>query len=621
MTKKALSIILACACTLGAGAATGTIEYTYADGNLNTFGKGKKEVIDVAMCINDPGLAGMKLTGFKAYINGTQGIAESSLWLSKNLKIENKVNVPDVASYDVTPTTERVGIRDYGVMEVTLPEPYTLTDEPLYLGYTIDIDDVTSASAQAPVVYSRGVENHNGMWLHMSKTILKWLDYNKEIDGNNSEYGVAYIVAYLQADLPEYSLGFTGQSPIFVMENEKYQGEFFVNNLGVNNVSSFSYVYTYDTNEVEFEGSVTLDSPLEPAVVTSYPVLMDFEGVEGYGQHLLNITITEVNGQPNESLNPSIEGKMNVMPFIPKHRPLIEEYTGTWCQWCPRGYIAMELIAENYGDDQVSVCFHSNEDPMAITSNFPMNISSAGYPNASIDREKFIDPYEGSYPGSVMGINRDIDKAIATRSVASIEVEATLEDNIINAVSHVRFIADFDDHNYQIGYILVANGLTNPTWYQINAYSGRTGYEGTPLYQLTQWDQYVFGLVFNDVAIDVTGMMGVANSIPAVVKVNEDYTNEISFNISANRLAQMTDDLVVTTYIIDKNTGRIINANKCAVNSASSGLDAVNPDAEIVSTVYYDLTGRKVTDPVAGSILIRLDSLSDGSIRSSKVVF
>lgn len=607
--------MLACACTLGAGAATGSIEYTYADGNLDYFGKGKKEVIDVAMCIDDPGLSGMKLTGFKAYISGTEGVAQSSLWLSKELKIENKVNIPDIASYDVTPTVERVGTKNYGVLEVTLDSPYTLTSDPLYLGYTIEIDDVTSASAQTPVVYSKGVVNTNGAWIHMSKTILKWLQYNAELGG------VAYIVAYLEADLPSNALGFTGQSPIYVTENDNYQGEFFVSNLGANPASSIKYVYSYDGTEVEYEGDAVFPAPLDPAIVTTYPVLLDFAGVSGLGRHDLQVTITEVNGMPNESLSPTINAQLNVIPFVPVHRPLVEEYTGLWCGWCPRGYIAMEMIAEDYGDNQVSICFH-NGDEMTVTNNYPMNVggmNGAGFPNASIDRVALIDPYEGSYPGSTLGIYRDIDAAAAIRAAASVEVEAERDGNSITARSHVRFIADMENTNYEVGFCLVGNGLFQPFWQQANYYAGRGGYQGTPLEQLTKWNDPEFGLVYNDVAIDVNGLLGVKGSIPATIKTNEDYVTEIQYEISANDLAKLAKELVVTTFLIDKSNGHIINANKCVVGSASTSVGSLDTESGVVSTEYFDLAGRKIANPDAG-IYIRVDRLENGTSRSTKVV-
>ena len=65
-----------------------------------------------------------------------------------------------------------------------------------------------------------------------------------------------------------------------------------------------------------------------------------------------------------------------------QHRPLIEEYTGTWCGWCPRGFTGMEMLRETFGEDFIGVAIH-NQDPMAVltTSQYPSNIQ--GFPSAA----------------------------------------------------------------------------------------------------------------------------------------------------------------------------------------------------------------------------------------------
>ncbi|MDE5796691.1 MAG: hypothetical protein K2H75_06245, partial [Muribaculaceae bacterium] len=53
--------------------------YTYANDDLGYWGKGKTETIDVAMRINNPGLAGKKITSVKTLINATEGISNVSI--------------------------------------------------------------------------------------------------------------------------------------------------------------------------------------------------------------------------------------------------------------------------------------------------------------------------------------------------------------------------------------------------------------------------------------------------------------------------------------------------------------------------------------------------------------
>ena len=81
MNKHLLSLTFVALVVFGASAETSVLEYTYAEGEAFAFGKGKKETIDVAMCINDPSLVGMKVKGFKAYITTSEGICSPSLWM------------------------------------------------------------------------------------------------------------------------------------------------------------------------------------------------------------------------------------------------------------------------------------------------------------------------------------------------------------------------------------------------------------------------------------------------------------------------------------------------------------------------------------------------------------
>lgn len=607
MNIRSLSIFLTLAAT-AASAETGVLDYTYAQGSIVPFGKEKAETADVAIRINDPELVGMKLVGFKAYINTTDGIANTSLWLSKELKIESKANVPDIASYEVAPTSVTMGNNTYGMLSIDLPEPYVLTADPLYIGYTMTIEEVNTEAQKRPILISKG-ENPNGMFLHMSKTVLKWLEYTEQAGG------VAYIVAQIEGDFPENSLGFASCSPLYAMENEAFTGEFFVANVGTQQVKDIKYTYGFDGG-APLEGTASFDPPVPSALVATTPVTLSFEGVSGFGKHELDITVAEVNGRKNESANPSIKCEVNVIPFKPVHRPLVEEYTGLWCGWCPGGYIAMEMISEEFGDSQVSVCYH-DDDQMAVTSNFALPISE--FPASSIDRMAVIDPYSGTYDDSVdFGIGLDLENAIATFALAGIEVDSNVEDDMVNGVARVRFVRDIDDANYAIGYVLTCSGLTDPSWIQQNYYSGRDNYKGTPLEILTTWPKTVKGLVFNDVAVNVDGLMGVEGSLPSGIVTNEEYTYYFSMDISDNRLVQNVENLAVVAFVVDKSTGIIINSNKSVPRITA--VEDIMMNASPVSVEYYDLAGRRVTALEHGGIYIVRQKYSDGITKTLKVV-
>lgn len=611
MKKNLLTLAILGLAAFGSTLNAAESEFTYADGELFPFGKGKAENIDVAMCIQDPSLVGKRITKILAYINTVDGISNTSVWLSNNLTLENKVNVPDIDQWDVTPVVTTVGKYQLGTLEYTLSDPYVLTEDPLYVGYSITVDDNKTDGQKYPVVLSQG-NTPEGLYVHMSKSVLKWTPYVDKAGG------VAYIVVYIEGDFAENALSLQNSQVIYAEDNEEFTGAFVVSNLGASPIENIDYTYTYDDDETVYEGYVELEDPIQPSISLTSMLYLPFEAISGTGPHDLNLTVTKVNGEINEAEHNSLSCTVNVIPFMPQHRPLIEEYTGLWCGWCPRGYIAMEEIALIYGDSQVSICYH-NGDPMEVTTSYPVKVT--GFPNSTVDRISLIDPYYGA-DNSEFGIANYIEARMEVLAIADIELEATLEGNTVNVESSTRFIQDIEDANYQVGYVLTCNGLSSPKWGQSNYFAGSTAeYAGTILEPLTRWPDTVLGLVFNDVAVDVDAMSGIPGSIPASIKTGQEYTNSYSFNIAGNDLIPDPENLVVAAFIINKNNGQIVNANKYMFNPDYdyNGVEELQEATTVVSTEYYDLTGRKVNNPGNGIYVVK-EKNSNGTFKTSKVL-
>lgn len=610
MQKVLTTSILSGVLAIGFSMQASTIEYTYAEGELFGYGQGMKENIDVAIRIDNPALAGMKIKNIKAYLSGTQGYGNTSVWLSETLNLENKVNVPDIASYSVDPVATPYGDGSIGLLSVDLTEPYELTREPLYVGYSLTVSDNSTQEAKYPIVVSEG-SNPNGLFLHMSKSVLKWMDYSKKAGG------VAYVVLTLEGDIHEYSLSLTGSKEANVMTGKDFKVEFEVNNTGFKPVADLKYSYSYDDDPTLTECYVTLPAPIEPDVIATLPLTLDFKGIDAIGPHTLKVRIDEVNGHPNESSAAYAETLVNVMPYAPTHRPLVEEFTGLWCGWCPRGWVGMEMLGEKFGGDVVVICYH-NGDGMAVTNTYPVEFS--GYPNASINRLGLVDPYYGSYNETYdFGIAYDVENSMAEMTFADIRVEATLEGSALTAVATAAFMKDIPEADYRIGYVLTSNGLSNPDWKQTNYYTGLgSEYAGTYLEELTRMPKYIPGLTFNDVAVDVSAMKGVEGSLPASIKTAEEYVHSYTFDLSDIVLISDPAKLVVNAFVVDNATGAILNSCKFAIPE-DAGTDAVPEGVDVIRTEYFDLSGRETGRPDKG-IVIKREHLSDGSVRITKQI-
>lgn len=614
LNRLVLSVLLPFAGCLSLYSETSVSGYTYADGELMTYGTSRAETLDVAMCIDNPALEGFKVTSVKAYVNAREGISATSLWMSSELKLEKKVNAPDIWSRPVEVEagvyTDPANGKEYtvGVFEYMLDEPYELTGAPVYVGYSMKVDNVKGEQLKQPVLLSK-TDNTDGFFFHSNKTAIHWANYSEKTGG------VAVICITLENETSDSSLGIVRIiQPVYAQENEDFLAQIEVSNTGDAPVSDITYRYVpYDGADVK-EAVLEFQDPIMPDLVRPSRISLKIDGVSGLGVHEMPIEIVKVNSIPNASLAKERKLGFTVVPFVPKHRPLVEEYTGLWCKFCIRGYIGMELLREMYADDQVSICFHNN-DAMMVTTTYPVEIP--GYPAASIDRDLVLDPYFGTYQDIDFGIRRNLENTMKKLAVADIDVLAEIEGMKVSVESTVRFIEDVSDCNYQMGYVLTCDGMSNSTWLQSNAYSGAAGLEGTYLEQAALWPSNVPGLVFNDVAVDVTGMLGIERSLPKDMNMGEAYTHSYLFNLEYNKLVTPMDNLNVVAFIIDKNTGSVINANKVAL-SHETGVDVVPSSPEVVSMDYYDVTGRKVSNPADG-VFIRLDRLSDGRTVSTKV--
>lgn len=624
MTKQ---LILSCffgVVTLSASAVENTLTYTYAGDELDCWGKGKSEIYNVAIHINNPVLTGKRITGIRAVLNADEGIGSTSLWLSKELKLEKidgvKVTVPDTYSAEVP--VEKTTLPDaedtFGQLSATLDTPYELTADGIYVGYSLTVLSVEKGEEltdkqKKPLLLSK-CDNPESLYLHTSKDFVNWMPYNATLGC------AAMIYVTFEGDFAEYSINLNSLSTAYATVNEDFTVNAAVSNIGINPVSQIGY--SYSVNGKEFEATFDLDTPIEPDFVnvTSGIVKLPIAAIDELGDHTLDLKITTVNGSKNVSTASSASTKISVLPFVPVHRPMLEEFTGTWCGWCPRGYIALEELNKAYGDDVVLAAYH-NGDYMAVTS-YP--VSFGGAPSAILDRNGIEDPYFGT--GSLnagFGMKKEVLDVMETWVDAAIEVTATWENEAktyisVKAVS--KFLENKTNTGYKVGYLLINNGLTGTgnAWNQVNYYANYPGsYKDTELEVLTTWPASVSGLTFNDVVVDVTGMMGVDDSIPNDVEYNTPYETSFTFDIARNHIIQDKDELYVAAFIINPD-GTILNSNKVKV-SDEAAKDLLGADVSEISAVYYNLSGVRVSAPQDG-IFIKVSKMSDGSVRTSKVI-
>lgn len=630
MIKQLLTAGLICAASFGAMADTQEIIWTYCNPQIEetSFGYGP-DTYSVAAEYYNPGYAGLKLTKIDAYINADESLLKNmdnfTVFLTSELggtPIVIETVEPKMSTINSTMGPDQVA-----VLSLELAEPYIITTKSFFAGYSLEVIRASTDAGRHPVLVDASAQIEGSCYIRTpTGTENQW-------NINGYSYGAATIYLTLERETSPLALNPAFPDIVYAEAGKNFDALMTVTNAGTQTVNSFTYSYSLNGGD-QVTNTINLENPLAPSLTTSYELLLPMNAVAETGIYTIDFEITKVNGQPNGSAGPSTTGELDVFPYIPKHVPLMEEYTALSCGYCPRGFVAMEYIGEEYPDDAVVVCYHlefgGNKDPMTVTGAAP--VATTQYPTASIDRMKIIDPYYGDYETygtRDLGIVDDIFRrarqvAIADISVADIEVT---DNNKINVTTNATFMKQVENDKYRIGYVLSCNGLYDQTWKQTNYFSKDSQFSNTPLIdQFVSLPSSVYGLTFNDVAIITTPMRGVANSVTSVVPetpVVHNYTFDISDvkNIYGDSLNKYLDlnNMWVNAFIIDRVNGAIVNACKAPVVGSGSRVESFDADELPVSTVYYDLTGRKVNNPDKG-IFIKSEILENGKVRTVKVV-
>lgn len=599
-TGLALSVITASAARLD-------YTYNFAGAASEGYGNAKTETYDVAIRLSNPSFAGAKVTGIRVAVP-TDGTADASAWLSSELRLKKKngknINDPDIASVAGTVTD--------GWLDIAFDSPYTIPAQGVYVGYSFTVTELNSGT-ESPVSVANGV-NPDGLYLHSSRTKLRWGAMSQELGK------VSTMAVILEGSFP-------GQSAMFTVDqvkssvNESVEVTLPLVNCGTSPISSIEYTGTVADHT--FSGTATLASAISGNIGATGYASVEIPAVDQTGEYPLKIKVSKVNGAAAEC--PEATGTLKVYPFLPVNRPLVEEYTGLWCGWCPRGYVALETMKEREGDLFIAAAYHSG-DAMGFKWQTPN--SPGGYPAGYINRSVSI---------SLSDIYTDWDTYRAWIPDGGVEVAVEWTDEshtAVKATATARFVEGHSGADYRLSYLLVADGLSDPAWRQHNSYAGQTdkkdempGHWGDVF---INGKEYVEGLTFNDVAISATDFDGERGSIPADIAAGEEYSHVHLFDMeeigaslgeNAGKVLSQPGKLRVIAVLTDGRSGKFINCNSSAHMDGEpmvdpSFVESISTDGVRIETGRWTLDGRRIDVPAPGVNIVRY---SDGSVRKELV--
>ena len=197
---------------------------------------------------------------------------------------------------------------------------------------------------------------------------------------------------------------------------------------------------------------------------------------------ILTATIVNLNtGDDEDMANNALNDTITSVAAKPGAAVIVEEATGTWCTWCPRGAVYLDRATRCMGDAFIGIAVHNN-DPMAFAAyddgvtGFP---GFTGFPSVLFNRAQILDP-SAIFDPIVASVTQDptvlVDGTViwdADNRTIDVEASATF---MFDALSGYRFNA-----------VIVEDSVTGTTsdYDQINAYAGGNfgpmgGYENLP---------------------------------------------------------------------------------------------------------------------------------------------
>ena len=256
-------------------------------------------------------------------------------------------------------------------------------------------------------------------------------------------------------------------------------------------------------------------------------------------------SIVTVNGGKDDNAKDDSK-TITINPIVPAKGKMVigEEATGTWCQWCPRGAVALKTMHDKYDGFFQGIAVHNN-DPME-NPYYDAAIASkiSGYPSALVDRGTKMDPSAmgGDFikriqiaPKGVMDIAAKYD---AVTKIMSVSVETTIQSDISG--------------DFRIACAIVEDDVTGTTsgYNQSNAYAGggsgvMGGYEKLP--NPVPASQMVYDHVGRLIAPTFAGL---PNAFGASAKAGQKFVHNFSFEMEPSwEMMQMH----IVPMFIDKN--------------------------------------------------------------------
>lgn len=591
-------------------AAATEIDFTYNEEGKEpeAYGMDRKDSYDIAIKVVDPSYIGARVTGLTVGMPvDVANLTEISGWVSSELRLTDKANDPDLC-------TQGAEVSD-GVLDIKFSNPVAIPEGGVWVGYSFTVTTSDKKSGKPVMVVGSSDNLDYGLWVHTKKSYPKWTNIAEK------KNIVSAMVVHLDADFGPSDVALTLPSDSYIVGGEDSRIGVTLINHG--NEALEDVGYTYSFGGVSASAQFHLDEPLAAGGTKGFVRLPIPATSLQYGEYPFTLTIDTCNGNADNDPGRSASGVMNVWPFIPVTRPLVEEFSGLACGACPVGYVAMEELAKRHGDLFVGLAYHSESFEngcMETVANADFPIPVPYLPYADFNRS------DVSEAGDLV---KKWPEFAARTVPVGVEVKAGWENDVIDAEADFRFAKDAAGEDYKVAFALTASGLHNDRWKQSNYLSGQTD---AVEFESDLWDIFINGpekipgLVYNDVVAYFKDVKGESGLLPAAIAAGESVTCHYSIpfdevvNLKGKTFINNDATLSVVAMLIDAATGEVVNCNRSAELAVDKSLvDEIEGVSEVVDVIYTTIDGIRVSATGKGFIL-RTEVHADGSRRTTGLI-
>ncbi len=328
-----------------------------------------------------------------------------------------------------------------------------------------------------------------------------------------------------------------------------------VRNLGVTAITSFDYTLTH-------KGTSISDSVRNVNIASLGELKIDIneDFVLPANNDTAVLTISNINGLASDDDSLDNTKTLYITTVVPAEGKIVlaEEGTGTWCQWCPRGAVFMDMMSKNYEGYFAGVAVH-NADPMTLTD-YDAAVSAAipGYPSILSDRTNVIDPsdMEADFIQLIQIAPAATIKNGATYDAATRELKVSLTTTLNKDIAG----------DYRIACVLTQDSVrgTGSAYNQANAYAnGAAGAMGG--FELLTNPVPASKMIYDHVARHISpSFAGYANAFGASADSGQAVTYTFTYILPATWNASKMN---IVGMMMDPN-GATVNASTSSINTA-----------------------------------------------------